>query len=307
MRQSVLVTGAAGFLGSVMVGKLLEKGYRVTALDRVQKNASLLFYCSNPNFDYVVGGDVRDESLMKELLSRHDVIFPLAAIVGAKACSKDPEDAQTVNYNSIVLLNQLKNETHKIVWPCTNSGYGAKSSVAHSTEETPMEPTTLYGSTKVDAEKELLKGGNAISLRLATVFGASPKMRFDLLVHDWVFKAVTEGELVIFEKDFIRNFVHIQDVADCFCYCIENFNAMKGEAYNLGLEENLSKEQLALKIKKYVPGLKLRFEEVGNDPDKRNTLISVEKLKQKGFEAKRSLDIGIPELIKTYKVLGNQK
>jgi nucleoside-diphosphate-sugar epimerase len=302
--ERILVTGGAGYLGSVLVGHLLQQGYRVTVLDNLlYGQASLLQYCSNSSFEFVLG-DVRDERLMRELLTTHDAILPLAAIVGMKACDRDPQMAPSVNFDSIILLNRLCSAHQKIVWPCSNSGYGAKSGDVYCSEETPLEPITLYGITKVNAERELLNNPNAISLRLATVFGPSPRMRLDLLVNDFVYRAVTDGFLVIFEKDFKRNYVHIEDVAECFCFCLEHFDEMKGQTYNVGLNEaNLCKAELAMKIKDYVPSLYIHYAEVGSDPDRRNYIVSNEKIKQKGFVACRSLDEGIQQLLKVWRML----
>jgi nucleoside-diphosphate-sugar epimerase len=302
--EKILVTGGTGYLGSVLVGRLLSRGYRVTVLDNLlYGQPSLLHCCSNPNFDFVLG-DARDERLMGELLKKHDVIIPLAAIVGMKACDRDPLMTKSVNYDAIALLNRLRSPDQKVISPCTNSGYGTKSGELYCTEETPLEPISLYGETKVKAEFELLNSPNTISLRLATVFGPSPRMRLDLLVNDFVYRAVNDGFLVIYEKDFKRNYIHIEDVADCFCFCLGRFDEMKGEAYNVGLNEaNLSKAELATKIKEYVPSLYIHYAEVGSDPDKRNYIVSNDKIKQKGFEAKRSLDEGIQQLIKAYKML----
>lgn len=300
----ILVTGGAGYLGSVLVGHLLRRGYQVTVLDNLlYGQASLLQYCSHLNFAFVLG-DVRDEGLMRELLKTHDAILPLAAIVGVKACDRDPHMARSVNLDAIALLNRLRSPHQPVIFPCSNSGYGTKSGEVHCTEETPLEPVSLYGETKVKAEQELLNSPNTISLRLATVFGPSPRMRLDLLVNDFVYRAVTDGFLVIYEKDFKRNYVHIEDVAECFCFCLEHFDEMKGEVYNVGLNEaNLSKEELALKIKEHVPSLYIHYAEVGSDPDRRNYIVSNGKINHKGFVARRSLDEGIEQLLKAYRML----
>ncbi len=302
---NVLVTGGAGYLGSILVGHLLRRGYRVTVLDNLlYGQVSLLGYCSDPYFDFVLG-DVRDERVMRELIGKHDVVIPLAAIVGMKACDRDPLMTRSVNYEAIVLLNKLRSPNQAVIVPCTNSGYGTKSGDVYCTEETPLEPISLYGVTKVQAERELLNSPNAISIRLATVFGPSPRMRLDLLVNDFTYRAVMDGFLVIYEKDFKRNYVHIEDVAECFCYCIEHFDEMKGEAYNFGLDEaNLSKAELAAKIQEYVPSLYIHFAEVGRDPDRRNYIVSNAKIRQKGFAAHRSLDEGIQQLLKAYRMMG---
>lgn len=302
--EKVLVTGGAGYLGSVLVGYLLRRGHRITVVDNLlYGQTSLLHYSTHPSFEFVFG-DVQDERLMRELLKDHDVILPLAAIVGAKACERDPYMARSVNLGAIVLLSRLRSPQQPVIYPCTNSGYGIKSGDVYCTEETLLGPISLYGETKAKAEQELLSSPNTISLRLATVFGPSPRMRLDLLVNDFIYRAVTDGFLVIYEKDFKRNYVHIEDVAECFCFCLGHFDEMKGEAYNVGLNDaNLSKAELAEKIKEHVPPLYIHYAEVGSDPDRRNYIVSNDKINRKGFIARRSLDEGIQQLIKGYRML----
>lgn len=302
--MKVIVTGGAGYLGSVLCEHLLDAGHQVKVVDNLSYGQPSLFHlCANPGFDLVLG-DVRDESLMAELVKEADVIIPLAAIVGAKACDRDPFLATSVNMEAIQLLNRLRSPQQLMVYPTTNSGYGTKTGDQYCTEETPLEPISLYGRTKVQAEEECLGSANAISLRLATVFGMSPRVRLDLLVNNFVYIAVTEGYIVIFEKDFKRNYIHVRDVADCFVYCIENGGQMVGSAYNVGLDDaNLSKEELALKIKEYVSEFFIHFSEIGSDPDRRDYIISNQKMREAGFEARRSLDEGIEELLKGYQML----
>jgi nucleoside-diphosphate-sugar epimerase len=265
--------------------------------------ATLLHLCSNPALD-IIRGDARDTSLMRKVVADHDVIIPLAALVGAPLCDRDPHAATAVNFEAIRDLNRMRSADQLIVYPTTNSGYGTKSGARHCTEETPLEPISLYGRTKVDAEQEVLSSPNAITLRLATVFGLSPRMRLDLLVNHFVHAAVSDGYIVIFEKDFKRNYIHIRDVADCFVHCLEHRSAMVGRPYNAGLDDaNLSKEELALKVKEHVPGFYLHFSEVGSDPDKRNYIVSNQRLREAGFQARRSLDDGIRELLKGYKMI----
>jgi len=304
MTQRVLITGGAGYLGSVMCEHLLAAGYHVTALDNLlYAQSSLFHFCANPRFDFVFG-DARDEKLMAGLIAKHDVLIPLACVVGAPACDRDPLLARTVNFEAVAMLNRLRSKQQLVVYPTTNSGYGTKSGDMFCTEDTPLEPISLYGVTKADAEKALLDSPNAITLRLATVFGMSPRMRIDLLVNHFVYAAVTDRYLVIFEKDFKRNYVHIRDVADCFLHCIQNAKRMVGRPFNVGLDAaNLSKEELALKVKEHVPDFYIHFAEVGQDPDKRNYIVSNQRLREAGFEAKRSLDDGIRELLKGYRML----
>lgn len=302
--KKILVTGGAGYLGSVLCEHLLDTGYEVTVLDNLlYKQRSLFHLMANPKFEFVFG-DVRNKGLMSQLLKGADIIIPLAAIVGAPACDRDPQLATSVNFDAIKLLNKLRSKHQLVIYPTTNSGYGTKSGDMFCTEETPLEPISLYGQTKTQAEKELLSSPNTITLRLATVFGISPRMRIDLLVNHFVYVALKDGYIVIFEKDFKRNYIHIRDVADCFLHCITNFKKMIGRPFNVGLDEaNLSKEELALKVKKYIPNFYIHFSPIGNDPDKRNYIVSNERLRKAGFVAKRFLDEGIKELIKGYQMI----
>ncbi|PIY46042.1 MAG: hypothetical protein COY42_26170 [Armatimonadetes bacterium CG_4_10_14_0_8_um_filter_66_14] len=305
MTSRILVTGGAGYLGSVLCERLLEVGHQVIVVDSLlYRQRSLFHLCAHPAFDFI-HGDARDEDLLRRVLDKADVIIPLAALVGAPACDRDPWLAKSVNLEAVQLLLSLRSRDQLVVYPTTNSGYGAKSGDLFCTEETPLEPVSLYGQTKVQAEAELLAAPNTITLRLATVFGMSPRMRLDLLVNHFVYAAVTDGYLILFEKDFQRNYIHIRDVADCFLHCLEHAHQMVGRAYNAGLEEaNLSKEELARKVQKYVPRFHLHFSEVGTDPDKRNYIVSNQRLREAGFEAKRTLDEGIQELLKGYRMLG---
>jgi nucleoside-diphosphate-sugar epimerase len=304
MTQTVLVTGAAGYVGSILCEHLLDAGFKVRALDRMFFEPSLFHLCANPDFDFILG-DARDEKLITEALKGVDVIIPLAAVVGAPACQRDQYMATSVNLEAVKMITGLRAKEQLIVFPTTNSGYGTKSGDVYCTEDTPLEPISLYGTTKSDAERAVLDSGNSITLRLATVFGVSPRMRLDLLVNHFTYAAVTDGYMIIFEKDFKRNFVHIRDVADCFIHCIRNRKAMLGRTFNLGLDDaNLSKEELAETIKKYVPRFFVHYSEIGTDPDKRNYIVSNQRLREAGFEARRSIDVGVQELLKGYKMLG---
>jgi nucleoside-diphosphate-sugar epimerase len=307
MASKVLVTGGAGYLGSVLVEHLLNAGHHVTVVDNLMYLQQSLFHvCPHPRFDFVFG-DARDEGLMRRLIREADVLIPLAAVVGAPACDRDPWLARSVNFEAVRMLNGLRSPRQLVVFPTTNSGYGSQSGAQFCTEETPLEPISLYGQTKCQAEAELLGSPNTITLRLATVFGMSPRMRLDLLVNHFVYAAVTDRYLVIFEKDFKRNFLHIRDVADCFVHAIAHAGRMVGRPYNAGLDNaNLSKEELALKVKQYVPSFYLHFSEVGSDPDKRNYIVSNQRLREAGFEARRSLDDGIGELLKGYRMLARR-
>jgi len=308
MTEKVLVTGAAGYLGSILCEHLLREGYQVTALDTLMYGQNSLFHlCANPNFDFI-NGDMRDAELMQTLLKDADVIIPLAAVVGASACKRDPWMTKSVNLEAIQQLKRLRSPQQLIVFPNTNSGYGVTSGEQFCTEDSPLEPISLYGKTKVQAELELLDSPNVVTLRLATVFGMSPRMRLDLLVNHFTYAAITDGYIVIFEKDFKRNYIHVRDVADCMIHAIRNAEKMAGRPYNAGLDAaNLSKEELALKVKEYVPNFYIHFAPIGSDPDKRNYIVSNQRLREAGFEAKRSLDDGIQELLKGYRMLGRGK
>jgi len=305
--ERVLVTGGLGYIGSILCEHLLDAGFRVTALDNLMYGAGqqgLYHLCADPHFDFVKG-DVRDESLMKNALADADIVIHLAAIVGAAACDRDPALAASVNLEAVRLLNRLRSRQQLILFPNTNSGYGATAGTSFCTEQTPLEPISLYGRTKVDAEQLLINSPNAIAFRLATVFGFSPRMRLDLLVNHFVYAAVKEGYLVLFEKEFKRNFVHVRDVADCLLHAISHRDRMAGNVYNLGLDPaNVSKEELALRVKQHVPNFYIHFAPIGCDPDKRNYVVSSAKLREAGYEASRSLDDGIRELIKGYRMEG---
>ena len=306
--KNVLITGGAGYLGSILCEHLLASGHHVVAVDNVAYGQHSLFHlCANPAFDFV-RGDARDERLMKDLVKRADVIVPLAAVVGAGACDRDPALATSLNYEAVAMLNRLRSPSQLMVYPTTNSGYGTKSGETFCTEDTPLDPISLYGRTKVDAERNVLDTPNSISLRLATVFGMSPRMRLDLLVNHFVYAAVTDGYIIIFEKQFKRNYVHVRDVADCFLHCLANPDRMVGRVFNLGLDEaNLSKEELALEVKKALPNFFIHFSELGSDPDKRNYIVSNQRLREAGFVAHRSVPSGIAELVKGYRMLGRSQ
>src|SRR5581483_6407206 len=284
--ERVLITGGAGYLGSILSEHLLGKGFEVTVLDNLMYGEQSVFHlAAHPKFNFFFG-DARDETTVKKLVQDAEVIIPLAAIVGAPACDRDPLLAKTVNLDAIRLINRARSASQLMIYPTTNSGYGTKTGDVFCTEETPLEPISLYGQTKCQAEALVLDSPNGITLRLATVFGLSPRMRLDLLVNHFVYEAVKTGYLVIFEKDFKRNFVHIRDIADCFIHCIEHAERMVGQPYNVGLDAaNLSKEELALKVKEYIPNFYIHAAALGSDPDKRNYIVSNERLRAAGFVA----------------------
>ncbi len=304
--EKVLITGGAGYLGSVLTEVLLSKNYAVTVLDNlIYKQLSLTTFCHNKNFKFVYG-DVRDSQLLSDLVQTHDIIIPLAAIVGMPACKKDPQLTVAVNYDQIRNITQFVNSSQKILVPNTNSQYGSSQTII--TEDSPFNPLSLYAQTKCDAEKAVLDSGNGISLRLATVFGVSYRQRMDLLVNDFVYRAFTDEFLVLFESHFLRNYVHVRDVAKAFVHLIENYDICNNNAFNVGLTSaNMSKLQLAQKIKEFVPNLVIIEEQFKEDFDKRNYVVSNEKLERTGWNCDFSLDLGIQELLKAYKIVENFK
>jgi nucleoside-diphosphate-sugar epimerase len=302
--MKILVTGGAGYVGSILVPALLADGSEVTVLDSfVYGQSSLLDCCADPRLR-IVRGDCRDEATLREALRGQDAVIALAALVGAPICDRDPIAATTTNLDAIRLLDRLRSRDQWVLYPNTNSGYGVGEKDAFCTEESPLRPISLYGRTKVEAEQVLLESGNAISFRLATVFGASPRMRLDLLVNDFVYRAVNDSALVIFQGHFRRNFVHVRDVARAFQHGMENFERMRGRPYNVGLDEaNVTKLELCARIKQHVPRFVYLEAPIGEDPDKRDYVVSNERIRATGFAAKHSLDAGIQELVKTYSII----
>ncbi len=302
--MKILVTGAAGYIGSILVPTLLQRGYEVVALDNFMYNQSSLLDCCYDKKLTVVRGDARDEDLVLKYLKSIDVIFPLACLTGAPICAKDPVSAHSTNLDAIKMLLKHRSRDHLIIFPNTNSGYGIGEKGILCTEETPMRPVTLYGRLKMEAEKSVLEAGNAIVFRLATVFGISPRMRLDLLVNDFTYRAVTDRFVVLFEAHFKRNYIHVRDVVKVFLHCLDNFDQMKNEPYNVGLSEaNLSKWELCEEIKKMVPDFYFVQAKVGEDPDKRDYIVSNAKIEAAGFKPDVSLQMGIAELIKGYQVI----
>lgn len=308
MSSNILVTGGAGYLGSVMVPELLKLGHQVTVLDAfIFGQNSLADVCHLDNFN-VIKGDARDKSLLKTLTKDKDIVIPLAALVGAPLCNRDMIGTVTTNKDAIQTLSDVLSKEQRVLMPITNSGYGVGQDGIYCTEETPLNPISTYGQTKVDAEKIILERENSISFRLATVFGMSSRMRLDLLVNDFTYRAVNDGFIVIFEGHFKRNYIHIRDVANVFIHGIDNFDMMRGEAYNVGLSDaNISKLELCEVIKKQVPNFTIMEAEIGKDPDQRNYIVSNDKIEATGFKPQFSLDMGIKELIKGYTIINNSK
>lgn len=301
--MKILITGGSGYLGSVMVDVFLSNGYEVTVLDNLMYNqTSSIIYSHHISFKFIYG-DVRNHELLKELVLQNDIIIPLAAIVGFPACDRDKQLATDINYEHVRFICEVAKENNKrVVYPNTNSGYGIGEN-GECTEESPLNPISHYGVTKVNAEKEVL-GIGGISLRLATVFGTSPRMRMDLLVNEFVYKAMSDKSIVLFERHFVRNYIHIRDVALVFLKMINEYNQHTGNVFNVGLSSaNLTKQQLCETIQKHIPSFVIFHNDNYEDPDKRDYVVSNKKLESHGWAPKYSLDDGISELITTYSIL----
>ena len=305
-KKSVFVTGGAGYLGSIMVPELLQAGFKVTVLDNFMfKQNSLAHVCANLDFD-VIKGDARDADLVGDLVKKADIVIPLAALVGAPLCSMDPIGATSLNLDAQLMLLDMLSDDQWLLMPITICGYGIGEQGKFCTEETPLRPISLYGKHKVQVEKMALARGNTVSFRLATVFGMAPRMRIDLLVNDFVYRAVYDSAVVLFESHFKRNYIHIRDVANAFLHAIENFETMRNEPYNVGLSDaNISKAELCEKIREHMPSFVPVEAQIGEDPDKRDYIVSNEKIKATGFKPRHSLDMGISELIKGYRMIRN--
>ena len=305
---NILVTGGAGYLGSTMVPDLLAAGHSVTVLDNFMfKQTSLNHCCHHPNFK-VVKGDIRQKDTMLKLMKNADAIIPLAALVGAPLCSLDPIGATTINHDAIELMLKLLSNDQIVLMPTTNSAYGTGDKDNYCNEDSPLRPISQYAIEKVGIEKELMQHQNAISFRLATVFGMSPRMRIDLLVNDFTYRAVNDGFVVLFESHFKRNYIHVRDVSRVFQHALNNHNEMKGEIYNVGLSDaNVSKKELCEHIQKQLPEFIFVDEQIRKDPDQRNYNVSNEKIESTGFDTEFSLDRGIGELIKGYEMIKNTK
>ncbi len=303
-KLNILITGGAGYLGSVLAPALLAEGHSVRVLDSfIFGQSSLMDCCANPRFE-VLRGDCRNEKTLAKALQGIDVVIPLAALVGAPLCARDESGAVSTNQGAVELLCKIADPHQKILYPTTNSGYGIGEKGKFCTEDTPLRPISLYGVTKVKAEEAVLARGNSLTFRLATVFGASPRMRIDLLVNDFVYRALHDRALLIFEGHFKRNYIHIRDVARAFLHAIAHFDSMQGRAYNVGLEDaNLSKLELCAKIQEHLPNFTYVEAAIGEDPDKRDYIVSNQRILSTGFSPEWDLDRGIAELIKVFTIL----
>jgi len=308
MGFNILVTGGAGYIGSVLVPDLLDAGHKVTVVDNFMfGQSSLNQVCNNSNFS-VVKGDIRLEDVMKPLIKSADIVIPLAALVGAPLCNLDPIGASTINHDAIKMMIRMLSKEQRILMPTTNSAYGSGDKDNFCTEESELKPISRYAIDKVEIEKVLMTRENSISFRLATVFGMSPRMRMDLLVNDFTYRAFNDRFIVLFESNFKRNYVHVRDISRVFQHGIDKFDAMKGEIYNVGLSEaNVSKKELCSAIQKHLPEFTVIEAQIGKDPDQRNYIVSNEKIEKTGYKATTSLDAGIVELIKGYRMLKNSK
>ena len=306
--MKILVTGGAGYLGSTMVPELLAAGHEVTVLDNFMfRQGSLNHVCHHPKFG-VVKGDIRIESILLPLLKKADAVIPLAALVGAPLCNQDPVGATTTNRDAILMMLKHLSRSQRVLMPTTNSAYGTGDQNNFCTEESPLRPISRYAIEKVEIEKHLMEHPGAISFRLATVFGMSPRMRIDLLVNDFTYRAVHDRFVVLFESSFKRNYIHVRDVSRAFQHGLANFERMKGQIYNVGLSDaNVSKRELCEAIRRHVPEFVFLEAPVGKDPDQRNYIVSNAKIEATGFKQMYSLDFGIQELIKGYTMIRNAR
>lgn len=302
--KNILITGGAGYIGSVLTEKLLKENYNVTVVDNLFYSQLPLFHCYQyENFNFIKQ-DLIFNKLDKNFIHKFDIIIPLAAIVGAPICDKYPSMASQLNFDCIIDILEFKKKETLLIFPTTNSGYGVSKNDEFCNENSPLHPVSHYAVLKVDLEKKVLQSENCISLRLATVFGVSHRMRLDLLVNDFVYQAHYFKSLSLYEENFRRNFIHVNDVADTFSFCIKNQGQMTNEVFNVGLSEaNLTKRQLAEKIQEFVPDLKINHIKGVNDPDKRDYLVSNKKIESKGWRANKSLEFGIVQLLNCFKSL----
>ena len=305
--KNILVTGGAGYIGSMLVPELLKEGHKITVIDNfMYKQNSLASVCANKNFE-IINGDIRNIELIKTLIDKNEIILPLAAIVGAPLCDKDPYAAQSINHDAIIKMFNVCSKGHQIIMPTTNSAYGSGGHNNFCDEKSKLNPISRYAIDKVEVEKHLMQRENSISYRLATVFGMSPRMRIDLLVNDFTYRAFHDSAVVVFEGHFKRNYIHVRDVVSAFIHGINNFSKMKSEIFNVGLSDaNLSKLDLCKEIKKQLPNFTFVEEKIKQDPDQRNYIVSNLKIEKTGFKALYSTADGIKELIKGYTMIKNQ-
>jgi len=302
--MKILITGAAGYIGSVLVPILLQKGHEVIAVDNFMYKQTSLLECCHFDKLTLINEDVRNTSLIEKQVKKVDAILPLACLTGAPLCNKDPITARAVNFEAVKTILTKRNPDQMVIFPTTNSGYGVGEEGIHCTEETPLRPVSLYGQLKVEIEKIILESGNSITFRFATVFGVSPRMRLDLLVNDFTYRAYHDHFIVLFEAHFKRNYLHVRDAARAFIYGLENFEQMKGEAYNVGLSNaNISKAELCEVIKKQLPNFYFTEAEIGEDVDKRDYIVSNKKIEAAGFQTEYDLSYGIKELIKGFQII----
>ena len=299
--KKILITGGAGYIGSKLATKLLDLNYKVTIVDVLKFSSKALNHLfTNKNFTFIEG-DVRNKILMSKLIKKNEFIIPLAALVGAPLCEKNKKEAKSVNLSSIKFLMEKLSKKNKIIYLTTNSGYGVGEKNKYCDERSPLNPISLYGRTKVEAENLVMKSKNSVGFRLATVFGYSYRMRTDLLVNNFVFKSLMDKKLTIFEPHFRRNYIHINDVVDAILFSIKNFSKMKSNVYNLGLSSaNLTKYMLARKIKDQIKALKIIIVKNRKDPDQRDYYVSNKKIEKKGFKPKVTIEDGIKELIQVF-------
>jgi nucleoside-diphosphate-sugar epimerase len=300
----IVVTGGAGYIGSVLVPLLLGDGHEVTVLDNfMYGQTSLLDCCDRPGLT-VIRGDVRDPRVLAEIVPRADAVLPLACLTGAPICSRDPWTARAVNFDAVKAITDALSPSQRMIFPSTNSGYGVGESGICCDEDTPLRPVSLYGRLKVDLESLILDRGAFVTFRFATLFGVSPRMRLDLLVNDFTYRAVTDRSVVLFEPHFKRNYLHVRDAARAFVHALAHYDGMKGRPYNVGLSDaNLSKMELCELIARQAPGFQIVTSEHGTDPDQRNYIVSNARIEATGFTPAFGLEGGIAELIKGFQII----